>query len=120
MHRDALIVAVSNILTSFFAGLVIFSIIGFLAHELNVNVDKVVDQVSTRVPFNYTFYRISINMAKLMMIPGSWFGIYCLPRSGYKASGITTLVVAFFRHVTYTWIRLTSMSRRMKIYTLRR
>ncbi|KPJ20771.1 Transformation/transcription domain-associated protein [Papilio xuthus] len=41
---NALIVAVSNIVTSFFAGLVIFSVIGFLAHELNMGVDCVVGQ----------------------------------------------------------------------------
>ncbi|XP_021928101.1 sodium- and chloride-dependent glycine transporter 2-like [Zootermopsis nevadensis] len=43
-YQDALIVAISNILTSFFAGLVIFSVIGFLAHELQVEVKNVVDQ----------------------------------------------------------------------------
>ncbi|KAJ9580738.1 hypothetical protein L9F63_024089, partial [Diploptera punctata] len=43
-YKDSLIVAISNILTSFFAGLVIFSVIGFLAHELKVEVKNVVDQ----------------------------------------------------------------------------
>ncbi|XP_059607766.1 sodium- and chloride-dependent glycine transporter 1 isoform X2 [Phlebotomus argentipes] len=43
-YKDSMIVAFSNITTSFFAGLVIFSIIGFLAHELHVDVKDVVDQ----------------------------------------------------------------------------
>lgn len=42
--RDSLIVATSNILTSIFAGFVIFSIIGYLAHELDTEVGQVVDQ----------------------------------------------------------------------------
>ncbi|XP_071864779.1 sodium- and chloride-dependent glycine transporter 1-like [Bombus fervidus] len=43
-YRDAWIVTIGNLVTSFFAGLFIFSVIGFLAHEFRVPVSSVVDQ----------------------------------------------------------------------------
>ncbi|CAD5114513.1 DgyrCDS3637 [Dimorphilus gyrociliatus] len=42
--RDALVVAVGDGLTSIFGGFVIFSIIGYMAHELNVPVEDVATQ----------------------------------------------------------------------------
>ena len=39
-----MIVALCNVLTSIFAGCVIFPIIGYLAKELNMPIDQVVDQ----------------------------------------------------------------------------
>ncbi|EFX87893.1 hypothetical protein DAPPUDRAFT_42690 [Daphnia pulex] len=42
--RDAIIVATGNVLTAFFAGFVIFGIIGFMAFELGTTVDKVATQ----------------------------------------------------------------------------
>ena len=41
IYRDTLIVAVGNCVTSFFAGFVIFSILGHMAHTLDTDVDKV-------------------------------------------------------------------------------
>ena len=39
--RDALIVAIANCLTSIFAGFVIFSTIGFMAHQAGKSVGNV-------------------------------------------------------------------------------
>jgi len=43
-YRDAVVVSVGNCLTSFFAGFVIFGVIGFMAHELGQDVGEVVKQ----------------------------------------------------------------------------
>uniref|UniRef100_T1JI01 Transporter n=1 Tax=Strigamia maritima TaxID=126957 RepID=T1JI01_STRMM len=42
--RDAVLIGIINPLTSFFAGFVIFGIVGFMAHELDISVEEVVGQ----------------------------------------------------------------------------
>jgi len=44
VFRDALLVGMGNCITSFFAGFVIFGIIGYMAHELGVAVEDVAAQ----------------------------------------------------------------------------
>ena len=43
--------AFGNIGTSLFAGFVIFAIIGYLAQELNMNIEEVVDQGKSSLPY---------------------------------------------------------------------
>lgn len=49
IYRDSLIVGVGNICTSIFAGFVIFSIVGYLAKEMDTPVGEVVKQGRTFV-----------------------------------------------------------------------
>uniref|UniRef100_A0A8W8MSH7 Transporter n=1 Tax=Magallana gigas TaxID=29159 RepID=A0A8W8MSH7_MAGGI len=42
--KDTLIVGIGNILNSLFAGVVVFSLIGYLAHDFQMPIDKVMDQ----------------------------------------------------------------------------
>ena len=41
VFRDAIIVGIGNALTSIYAGLVIFSVLGYMAHMKGVDVDDV-------------------------------------------------------------------------------
>ncbi|XP_072017749.1 sodium- and chloride-dependent neutral and basic amino acid transporter B(0+)-like [Amphiura filiformis] len=65
-YFDSLFVAVANCCTSVFAGFVIFSIIGFMAHELGKEVDEVVD-----AGFGLAFIAYPAAVAR-MPVPTIW------------------------------------------------
>lgn len=81
LFRDTLIVTCTNSATSIFAGFVIFSVIGFMANELKVNIEAVADQ--GRVRCRSVRHLLTPSALSLMVIltlevettPSKWSGV---------------------------------------------
>ena len=50
-HRDAVIIAVANCATSIFCGVVVFSALGFIAHDKGVEIEEVAKFYNPGLPF---------------------------------------------------------------------
>lgn len=70
--RDTLIVSIGNCLTSFFAGFVIFSFLGFLAKELEQEVE---DVASSGIGLAFTIYTFAVTK---MPVEGLWAVLFFL------------------------------------------
>jgi len=92
-HRDSILIAVSNSVTSFFSGVVVFSILGFMAREAGVDVRDVVKsgpglafivypQVVTLMPVSAVWSALFFLML-ISLALGSIFGAF------------TTVITAF-------------------------
>ena len=76
-HRDAILVSCINCGTSFFAGFVVFSVLGFMAHELKTSVGEVV--TSGEPGLNYlNLMNISLTYGAEQVISCNWNALRCV------------------------------------------
>ena len=73
-NRDAILVSCINCGTSFFAGFVIFSVLGFMAKELNTEISKVVNSGQN----TFQKYINSLNPSSIGVPVSLTIGYYCL------------------------------------------
>ncbi|KAK2153291.1 hypothetical protein LSH36_301g00026 [Paralvinella palmiformis] len=73
--RDALIFACTNSGTSFFSGFVIFSVLGFMAHEHGVDVSKVAESAVSEMPIAPLWSVLFFLMIILLGLDSQFVGV---------------------------------------------
>uniref|UniRef100_A0A8B9CJ74 Transporter n=1 Tax=Anser brachyrhynchus TaxID=132585 RepID=A0A8B9CJ74_9AVES len=114
-YRDAYILAVINSSTSFFAGFVVFSVLGFMASEQGVDISKVAEsgpglafiaypKAVTLMPLSPLWATLFFFMLLVLGLD-SQGGMYVFQLFDYySASGITLLWQAFWECVVIAWV----------------
>lgn len=99
--RDALIVSISNCLTSFFAGFVVFSFLGFLAKELSTTVDKVAEK---GIGLAFIVYPDAV--ARMPGVPTLWALLFFLMLITLGLDSEFTLVETVCTSIIDQWVPL--------------
>ncbi|MGH0137000.1 UNVERIFIED_CONTAM: hypothetical protein FKN15_043141 [Acipenser sinensis] len=114
IYRDTIIVSCTNSATSIFAGFVIFSVIGFMAHELQVPIEKVADEgpgiafvvypeALTRLPLS-PFWALIFFLMLLTLGLDTMNGMYMLQLVDTYAASYSLVIIAIFELVGISYI----------------
>ncbi|KAK2151064.1 hypothetical protein LSH36_377g03025 [Paralvinella palmiformis] len=112
--RDSLIVSIGNCLTSFFAGFVIFSFLGFLAYSMDTTVDKVAESgvglafivypaAVVRMPVS-VLWAILFFVMLITLGLDSEGGAYMLQLMDHYSGGWNVLLIAFCECISIAYV----------------
>lgn len=100
--RDALVTSTINCFTSFLAGFVVFSVLGYMAEKQGTSIENVAEEGQIGFIF-WDFLFISVILDILHYNFRRWACVHCIPRSHCHPAWLLLLVHYFFLDVDHTW-----------------